>query len=340
MTRRQRVVNSLLHRESDIIPYHAGFTSQELEKLTAYTGDPDYLSGVGLHMAGIDYGGRPHPIPGQPDFYEDDFGVIWNRSGADKDIGVIDHPVIEDLEDFAYTCPVFDGDLFRREIEALLANREDRFTYVGLGFSVFERAWSLCGMENVLMGMLAYPDELDRLLDSICEFNLNVISVMLEYPEVDACYFGDDWGQQHGTIMGPDHWRRFIKPRLAKMYRKAKDGGKFIIQHSCGDIHELFPDLIDIGLDCYQTFQPEIYDIEAVKKEFGRHLTFFGGISTQQLLPSAPPEVVKSETIRIMHTMGPGGGYIASPTHAVPHDVPPENILAMLDVFTHQEQYL
>ena len=163
---------------------------------------------------------------------------------------------------------------------------------------------------------------------------------MLEYPEVDACYFGDDWGQQHGTIMGPDHWRRFIKPRLAKMYRKAKDGGKFIIQHSCGDIHELFPDLIDIGLDCYQTFQPEIYDIEAVKKEFGRHLTFFGGISTQQLLPSAPAEVVKSETIRIMRTMGPGGGYIASPTHAVPHDVPPENILAMLDVFTHQERYL
>ena len=87
-----------------------------------------------------------------------------------------------------------------------------------------------------------------------------------------------------------------------------KKGGRFIIQHSCGDIHEIFPDLIDIGLDCYQTFQPEIYDIAAVKREFGQDLAFWGGISTQQLLPYAAPNKVKEEAKRLMDIMSKGGG--------------------------------
>jgi uroporphyrinogen-III decarboxylase len=111
-----------------------------------------------------------------------------------------------------------------------------------------------------------------------------------------------------------------------------------------GDTRDLFlsfhPDLIEIGLDCYQTFQPEIYDIEKVKSEYGADLSFWGGISTQRLLPYATPDEDRRETARIMRIMGKGGGYIASPTHSVPGDVPPENILAMCDVFLHQDRYL
>ena len=139
--------------------------------------------------------------------------------------------------------------------------------------------------------------------------------------------------------MGPKYWREYIKPRVSRMYEHAHKNGKYVIQHSCGDIHELFPDLIEIGLNCYQTFQPEIYDIVKVKSEFGKDLTFWGGISTQQLLPNATAEEVRQETTRIMKIMGKGGGYIAAPTHAVPNDVPPENILAMFDVFMNQERY-
>jgi uroporphyrinogen decarboxylase len=72
--------------------------------------------------------------------------------------------------------------------------------------------------------------------------------------------FGDDWGHQSGLIMGPILWRKFIKPRMARMYSRIKRHDKYILQHSCGDISQIFPDLIEIGLDVYQTFQPEIYD--------------------------------------------------------------------------------
>jgi hypothetical protein len=58
--------------------------------------------------------------------------------------------------------------------------------------------------------------------------------------------------------MGPRLWRRFIKPRVAQLYARAKGAGKYVMQHSCGAIQELFPDLIEIGLDIFNTFQPEV----------------------------------------------------------------------------------
>lgn len=109
-----------------------------------------------------------------------------------------------------------------------------------------------------------------------------------------------------------------------------------MVQHSCGDIHEIFPDLIEIGLDCYQTFQPEIYPMETIKKEYGAHLCFWGGISTQRLLPFASAEEVRRVTAETLRIMKPSGGYIAGPTHAIPGDVPPENIQAMMEVLTQQ----
>ena len=133
--------------------------------------------------------------------------------------------------------------------------------------------------------------------------------------------------------MGPKLWREFIKPQMEKMYICAKKNDKFILQHFCGDILEIIPDLIEIGLDCYQTFQPEKYNIEDVKKRFGKDLAFWGGISTQKLLPYATPEVIKQETRRIMDIMKIDGGYISAPTHAITFDIPVENIIAMLEVF-------
>jgi len=204
---------------------------------------------------------------------------------------------------------------------------------------MFERAWSLCGMENFLAYMIEEPGFVHQLLDAICDYNLKVIEIANEYA-FDGFYIGDDWGQQKGLIMGPRFWREFIKPRIKRIYESAKKGGKFIIQHSCGDNNEILSDLIEIGLDCYQTFQPEVYDLLKVKKEYGKDLTFWGGISTQQLLPKASPDEVRRETARILSIMGVDGGFIAAPTHAVPGDVPPENIFAMFDVFMNQSRYL
>ncbi|MHB8963732.1 MAG: uroporphyrinogen decarboxylase family protein [Saccharofermentanales bacterium] len=332
MDRRETVIAALRHIETAKLPYHIDFTQQESDRVAEYTGDPDFIGKAGAYLHYHQYWGWPTEIPGKKEHFLDEYGVTWNRSGEDKDIGVIDHPIIDEPDISLWKEPDLDEKRLRREWETLLAGREDRFTFPGIGFSLFERAWSLCGMENVFAYMLQEEEFLDELLDKICAYNLKIIRMSLEYP-FDGFYFGDDWGQQRGLMMGPALWRRFIKPRLARMYAEVKNAGRFVMQHSCGDIEEVFPDLIDMGLDCYQTFQPEIYDIEKVKRTYGGSLSFWGGISTQQLLPFASPDKVYSETRRIMDIMRKSGGYIAAPTHAVPHDVPAENVMAMLKAF-------
>ena len=339
MTRKERVIMALSHKEPDIVPFHAEFTIPELEKMIRYTGDPEFESKTGGHLHSTQYWGWPTELPERKGYFKDEFGVTWNRSGADKDIGVVDRYIIPAPDIRLWKEPALDVGRLRSEYQEVIDTKGDRFAFAGIGFSLFERIWSLCGMENVLIYMVEEPEFVHALLDAICEFNLKIIDIASEYP-FDGFYFGDDWGQQKGLIMGPAHWREYIKPRVKEMYARAKKDGRFVIAHSCGYIHELYPDLIDIGLDCHQTFQPEIYDIEGVKREFGDYLAFWGGISTQRLLPYATPEKVKEETARIMRIMGKNGGYIASPTHSVPADVPPENILAMLDVFQNQARYL
>ena len=335
MTKRERVIMALNHMETDFAPYHVDFTHQEYEKVAAYLNNPNFVNEIGSHITGAYYSGYPEEIEGRPGFFRDDFSVVWDRTGADRDIGVVEKYLIEDFETDFVKLPDPPIDRIRKDYESLMQYKGDMFAMGSIGFSMFERAWSLCSMENILVGMLLNPDELHKLLDEICEYNLKIIDVALEY-DIDGFYFGDDWGQQKGLIMGAEHWREFIKPRMARMYKRVKDAGKLILQHSCGDIEEIFPDLIEIGLNCYQTFQPEIYDIEKVKETFGGELSFWGGISTQQLLPFASPEKVKSEIKRILAIMGKGGGYILAPTHSMPGDIPPENAVAMIEAFKNQ----
>lgn len=335
MTGKQLVSAALSHKELDTVPCFCGFTQQEYDKMIAFMGEEKLKALMPDTIFGYDYCGEPRLMEGKPEHFQDDFGVIWDRSGADKDIGVVANHVIPEPDMKYWNPPSVAAAKMRDAAERVTSEAGDRFSYVGIGFSLFERYWTLCGMENGLAYMLTDPEFTESLFGAICDFNLKLIDIVLEYP-VDSVYFGDDWGQQKGLIMGPELWRKFIKPCLAKMYGRVREAGRFVVQHSCGDIEQVYGDLIEIGLSCHQTFQPEIYDIGAVKKKYGDKLAFWGGISTQRLLPYATPEEVTAETKRIMKVMKPGGGFIASPTHAVPGDVPCENIVAMLKAFQDQ----
>jgi uroporphyrinogen decarboxylase len=339
MTRRQTIIDALEHRETKPIPYTLGLTAQAAETLRNTGHDEGLKDDFGGYITASYYDGWPAPINGKPGYFRDDFGVVWNRNGADKDIGVIEGFLIDDPEKTSYTFPKVDIKRFREEIEFQLTNRGDRFVFASFGFTMFERVWTLMGMENCLMYMIDSPEAMEVLFDRVCDFFLELVDIALEY-DINGVHFGDDWGQQKGLIMGPNYWRRFIKPRMSRLYARVKNKGKFVSQHSCGDCRDIFPDLIEIGLDCYQTFQPEIYPIEEMKKLYGDKISFWGGVSTQQCLPQMNPKQVQEEIIRLIKILGKNGGFIIAPTHAVPHDVPVENILIMAEVFRNQDKYL
>lgn len=123
LTRRERVIQALRHQQTDIVPYHIDLTGQAEERLAAFTGAPDYLAGTGIHLCYIQYWGWPTETAAGSEIFRDDFGVCWNRSGADKDIGVVDHPLLSEPELSLLPEPVLNEARLRREIEAMLAGR-------------------------------------------------------------------------------------------------------------------------------------------------------------------------------------------------------------------------
>jgi uroporphyrinogen decarboxylase len=199
---------------------------------------------------------------------------------------------------------------------------------------LFCRVCDLFGMEEAMVRMSLEP----RLFEAALE---RVFIITLEFCErlLEACgdampilCLGDDFATQRGMMISPEHWRRFLKPRYAKLFDIGKRASKFVWFHSCGDITEVIPDLIDIGMDVWETVQLHTLPMSAeqLKREYGKYLTFFGAINTQRL-PFATLQEIRTEVERCINILGKGGGYICGPDHHVKPDVPAENAIALFE---------
>jgi len=330
MTKREAVIQVLSHKEVHPVPYNLDLTDEVHKRMIGYSGDEQYLEHSGSYIA-LERNESFTTLSAT--LFRDMFSVVWDRR-QEGDFGIVaDYPVKQaSLDGYAFPKP--DEKLIREKCERLI-KKSDMFTMYTIGFSLFERAWTLYSMEELLCAFLCEKNFVHELFDRIMDYNLAVIDIVCQYP-IDCVFFGDDWGQQRGLIMGYPLWKEFIFPQLRRMYDYVKSKGKYVAQHACGDCREVFPDLVDLGLDIYNTFQPEVYDIVDFKKRFGRHITFFGGISTQCLLPFAAPEEVKAEMRRITNILSKDGGYIIAATHAMPADIPNENVKAFLEFCQNQ----
>jgi len=328
-------LTALNHQQPDKVPYDIRFTQPAHARMAAYYGDADFESKLGNCFTWF----RPYPHDVRfrlvaPDIWEDEFGVRWNRT-IDKDIGVPCNQLItpQNMDEFEWPNP---DDPARYEfIAKAVGKTKDNTVLVSLGFALFERAWTLVGMENLLMYMLTDKDFVNRLFDRILQYNLSIIEHACSL-DIDIFRFGDDWGHQRGLLMGIDLWRRFIRPRIKRMYELVKSKGKYVMIHCCGKVDELFDDLIECSLDIFNPFQPEVMDVFEIKKRYGGRLCFYGGISIQRTLPYGTVNQVKSEVRKLMDIVGENGGYIASPSHDIPADAKPENIAAMIEVLQNQ----
>ncbi len=327
MSKREIVKLALENKSVPYVPWNFAFTKNARDKLEEYYGRERLDDVLNNHLLTLG-----SPLGFFEDLgnerYRDVFGVVWNRT-VDEDIGDVEGCVLPEptLENYEMPDPL--QDRFFADIPDKLKRRGDAFRLFCVGFSLYERAWTLRGMTNLLMDFYDNPDFVRELFGRIVDYNLAQVERALEY-DIDGVYFGDDWGKQQGLIMGYDLWKEFIYPELERMYGMVKDHGKYVFIHSCGDVDELFDDLIDIGLDCFNPFQPEVMDPQTIYQQYGDRLAFWGGISTQRTLPYGTPEEVRQETRQLIE-MGRDGSYILAPAHDVEGDVPVENMVAFIE---------
>lgn len=335
MTPRDVIRLVLEGRKPPYVPWSCGFTKEAKARLQEHYGADDIDTPLHNHILKLgsdigffeDLGG---------DRVRDVFGVVWNRS-VDKDIGIVEGCLLPKPTLAGYRFPNPLDERFFAGIPSRIALAPDRFRVFQIGFSLYERAWTLRGMENLLMDFVAEPSFVQDLFNAIADYNIAQVREALNY-DIDAVYFGDDWGQQRGLQMGPAHWRRLILPELRRMYGVVRSAGKFVMIHSCGKVDELFDDLIEAGVNCFNPFQPEVMDVDTLLPRYRGRLAFHGGLSTQRTLPFGSVDDVCQETHRLLK-LGRDGGYIFAPAHDVEGDVPLENMRAFIDILQQQRGY-
>ena len=368
MTSRERLRAALNHKEPDRVPIDLGGIVTGITKV-AHKNVRDYLGVKGgeiiidmiqqlvkpeeelLRRFGVDTryvyltGSRDHDVK---DFempeYVDEWGVRRRRAelhtgGAYYDI--VKSPftgfTLEELKNHTWPDPYVEGRFRDLGVEAKRLHDETEYAVMvnAIG-SVFEFSWYTRGFEQFLMDLILDPDTVCYLMDRMLEFQMGLFDQILDAAGdyVDVVMVGDDIANQNGPTISPELYRKHIKPRQRKLYDliKSKTGAK-LFYHSCGGIRDFIGDLIDMGVDVINPIQVAAagMDTAALKKEFGRDLSFWGGVDTQSVLPFGTPEDVKAEVRRRIEDLATGGGYVFNSVHNIQSDVPPENVAAMFE---------
>lgn len=217
--------------------------------------------------------------------------------------------------------------------QAVRSIRKSDHVSIATGFqcTIWETAWYLRGMENLMMDMMEDNEIAHLLFDKITGIS---VCRAEKYAQcgVDILFLGDDIGMQRSIMMSIELWREWIFPRLKKVIDAAKNiKPDILIQyHSCGYIEPFIPHLIEAGVEILNPVQPECMDFTEIHRKYGDKLSFNGTLGTQTLMPFGTPDEVYEKTQENLRLAGSAGGLLCCPTHLLEPEVPYENVVAYI----------
>ncbi|MFO7871080.1 MAG: uroporphyrinogen decarboxylase family protein [Kiritimatiellia bacterium] len=334
MTPREIVFEQIRHRETPEVPYTLPMEDTVRAKLDEYYGTAEWRGRLKDYIVGVSAVDTDPREVVDDTHAKDGYGGIWR---IDMRPWHLEKPPLPGPSFEGYDLPPAES-FFRPEekkkAERTCEERSDCFIIGNLGWGLFERSWNIRGFENALMDAITDPDFYEELLDRLMNLYLAFVEYTADLP-VDGILFGDDWGEQRGVILGPDRWRRFLKPRWAKIYEAVHARGKIAMSHCCGSVAEIMPDIIEMGLDVLESVQPEAAGMNSyeLKKKWGDKITFWGCLGSQSIIPMGTPEEIRLEARKLKTEMSRGGGYILAPAKPLQPETPVENAAAVVEAF-------
>jgi uroporphyrinogen decarboxylase len=353
MEPRERILCAMRRQVPDRVPREAVFTLPVEEEFRLRTYMSDYETYFGMDRRWLTFR-RPQPatdfspylkgvrIPERA--FTDEWGNLMVKGPGYRTTDYV-YPMrnLKTPADVAeYPFPDFRRDECHTHLDAEVKSLHDRgLAATGdLWGTFFEKSWHIRGMDNLFYDFADNPDFANALLDKMLDLR---IFMATRYAEagVDILATGDDLGIQHTLLMSVPMWRKWFKPRLAKVWAAARRVKPDIIisYHSDGFIEPFIPELIEIGLDVLNPVQPECMDPAEIKRKFGDRLAFFGTVGTQTTLPFGSPDEVRRVVRERIETVGKGGGLVLAPSHFIEPDVPWENVLAFFEAAEEYGHY-
>ncbi len=271
----------------------------------------------------------------------DEWGITWKHVGEGQHFINADGPFYNQEPDpalvdkFAWPDPLDPGRFrtLRKQAETHRANTDAAIILV-LGVGAVHQIQFMRGYAASLEDLIVAPDFVRAFMDRYVDFWIRLTERALQEVGdlVDVAMFGDDLGTQQGPVLSPALYRRLVKPYHVRMVRTVKRFNKPLLLHSCGSVSAFIPDFIEAGVDALHPIQVSAKDMDSawLKREYGRDITFWGGVDTQRVLPTGTPAEVREEVRRRIADLGPGGGYVLGAVHNVQAEVPVENVLAMV----------
>jgi uroporphyrinogen decarboxylase len=274
------------------------------------------------------------PLPDTVMF--DEWGVGMMAGSTEHFVEFKYHPLEgcetpEQVRDFAW--PDVDAGYRFEPLAARVAEYQQRgYAVTGeLYQTIFEMAWLLRGMENLLMDFYSEPEIAHAICERLTELR---VRQAVRYAEmgVDVLRLGDDVGTQTGPMIGLDVYRTFLKERTRRIIDAAKrvKPDLLVFMHCDGKVDQFIPEFLDIGVDILNPVQPECNDLVAIGRQYGDQISFWGGIGTQTTMPFGTPEEVRKKVLEVQAALGGRGGLLLAPTHILEPEVPWKNVEAFV----------
>ncbi len=265
----------------------------------------------------------------------DEWGVRW-RAGTFHHFAQVESP-LRGNQDWGrlqeYPWPDLDQQYrFSGARERVAELHAQGLAVAAFAGSVFEQAWYIRGLEDLMVDLVAAPDVAHYFFERTAALQ-QFAAEQFARAGVDIIITGDDVAGQQGLLMSVETWRKFLKPRLAATVQTVKraNAGSYVFYHSDGNVEPLIPELIEIGIDILNPIQPECMDPAAIKQRYGDRLSFWGTVSVQRTMPFGTPEEVRAEVQARVREVGRGGGLILAPAHVLGPETPWENIVAFFE---------
>ena len=352
MNHRERVSAALNHGQPDRTPFQASFTPEFAVRLKqdmalkgrsghnphggGNTYDLERALGEDMLLTSIGWA-NSYYMDDKP--YTDEWGIGWAIHPYDTPFGrghyteIATHPLADRADLSSYLPPNPERPELYIDAAEVVHNYSAEYWIVGVTVTtIFECAWALRGLEQMMVDMAVDPELANEILDIPYRYHLAAARKLVEMG-VDMIWTGDDVGSQREMLISPKMWRTYLKPRMAHFISelKAINPQIKVAYHSDGDIRRIIPELIEIGLDVLNPIQPASMDPAELKLLYGDRLCFWGTVDEQHTLPYGSADEVRQEVKARIQTVGENGGLVLAPTHHVQLDTPLENFWAMVN---------